>query len=127
MPCLLLIRSIDIPYILAIDFQPRVVDFKAFTGESKNVSIYEGHVGSAKMRRFDDVRGTRKTGASPPFRVLTTRDSSYLGSSSSSSSIIPQPRSTTSPKIQLPAQPPTPPPPTAPEPYKLVPAGMMIQ
>nr|XP_050862347.1 protein stum [Vespula vulgaris] len=78
------------------------------------------------MRRFDDVRGTRKTGASPPFRVLTTRDSSYLGSSSSSSSIIPQPRSTTSPKIQLPAQPPTPPPPTAPEPYKLVPAGTAL-
>ncbi|XP_035723388.1 cell wall protein IFF6-like [Vespa mandarinia] len=79
------------------------------------------------MRRFDDVRGTRKIGASPPFRVLTTRDSSYLGTSSSSSSIIPQPRSTTSPKIQLPpAQPPTPPPPTAPDPYKLVPAGTAL-
>ncbi|XP_014608659.1 PREDICTED: myosin-G heavy chain-like [Polistes canadensis] len=78
------------------------------------------------MRRFDDVRGTRKIGASPPFRVITTRDSSYLGTSLSSSSITAQQRSTTSPKLQLPAQPPSPPPPTAPEPYKLVPSGTAL-
>ncbi|XP_015172626.1 PREDICTED: uncharacterized protein LOC107064447 [Polistes dominula] len=77
------------------------------------------------MRRFDDARGTRKTGASPPFRVITTRDSSYLGSSLSSSSIKTQQRST-SPKLQLPAQPPSPPLPTAPEPYKLVPSGTAL-